>query len=168
MPFQVCVNKSPVAFMERSTTRGDDPGLLKLAAAAGHVAVEITESVLLSESPAVREKLQALQRAGVQFALDDFGIGCSSMSYLKKFKVDFLKIDQRFVKDMMSCMESRICAETILMMAHRLGLQVIAEGVETCEQRDWLKAAGCDYAQGFLYSEATSAERFAQLLASAH
>ena len=167
-PFQVCVNKSPVAFMDRSMMRADDPGLLKLTAAAGRVAVEITESVMLSESPAVREKLHTLQRAGVQFALDDFGIGCSSMSYLKKFKVDFLKIDQRVVQDMMSCVESRIFAETIVMMAHRLGLQVIAEGVETCEQRDWLRAAGCDYAQGFLYSEATSAERFAQLLAPSH
>jgi EAL domain-containing protein (putative c-di-GMP-specific phosphodiesterase class I) len=90
------------------------------------------------------------------------------MAYLKKFKVDFLKIDQSFVRDMMSSLESRIFAETIVLMAHRLGLKVIAEGVETCEQRDWLKAAGCDFAQGFLYSEALSAPRFQDLLAAEH
>lgn len=166
VPFQVSVNKSPVEFMDRSMMKAGDPQLATLTAAGGQVAVEITEGVMLNDSPGVREKLLVLQRAGVQFAIDDFGIGYSSMAYLKKFKVDFLKIDQSFVKDMMTSLESRIFAETIVVMAHRLGLKVIAEGVETCEQRDWLKAAGCDYAQGFLYSEATSAERFSALLAA--
>jgi diguanylate cyclase (GGDEF)-like protein len=167
-PFQVSVNKSPVEFMDRTMMKTDDPDLLMLTAAGDRVAVEITEGVMLNEAASVREKLNLLQRAGVQFAIDDFGIGYSSMSYLKKFKVDFLKIDQTFVKDMMNSHESRIFAETIVLMAHRLGLKVIAEGVETCEQRDWLKAAGCDYAQGFLYSEAVSAGRFRDLLAAEH
>ncbi len=163
-PFQISVNKSPVEFMDRSMLKADDPDWLTLTAAGERVAVEITEGVMLNDSPCVRDKLLTLQHAGVQFAIDDFGIGYSSMAYLKKFKVNFLKIDQSFVKDVMSSLESRIFAETIVMMAHRLGLKVIAEGVETCEQRDWLKTAGCDYAQGFLFSEATNAERFAQLL----
>ena len=167
-PFQVSVNISPVEFLDRSMMRPGDPGLACLTAAGGRVTVEITEGVMLSDSPAVRDKLQVLQRAGVQFAIDDFGIGYSSMAYLKKFKIDFLKIDQSFVKDMMHSLESRIFAETIVIMAHRLGLKVIAEGVETCEQRDWLKGVGCDYAQGFLYSEATSAERFATMLSQLH
>ncbi|WP_426101318.1 putative bifunctional diguanylate cyclase/phosphodiesterase [Massilia sp. TSP1-1-2] len=167
-PFQVSVNKSPVEFTDRSMMKPGGPDLQTLTEAGGSVAVEVTEGVMLNESPGVREKLLALQQAGVQFAIDDFGIGYSSMSYLKKFNVNFLKIDQSFVKDMVSSSESRIFAETIVMMAHRLGLKVIAEGVETCAQRDWLKAAGCDYAQGFLYSEATSAECFAQMLTAAH
>ncbi|MEJ7806510.1 MAG: EAL domain-containing protein, partial [Telluria sp.] len=168
VPFQISVNKSPVEFMDRSMMKPGDPGLAKLTAAGGRVTVEITEGVMLNDSPAVRDKLLLLQCAGVQFAIDDFGIGYSSMAYLKKFKVDFLKIDQSFVKDMMYSLESRIFAETIVIMAHRLGLKVIAEGVETSEQRDWLKAAGCDYAQGFLYSEATSADSFSAMLSVPH
>ncbi len=168
VPFQVSVNKSPVEFMDRSMMRSGDPDVQALTAAGDRVAVEITEGVMLNDSAAVRDKLDMLRRAGVQFAIDDFGIGYSSMAYLTKFKVDFLKIDQSFVKGMMDSVESRIFAETIVMMAHRLGLQVIAEGVETCAQRDWLHGAGCDYAQGFLYAEATSAERFEQLLCPAN
>ncbi len=163
-PFQISVNKSPVEFMDRSMMKADDPDWLMLIAAGERVTVEITEGIMLNDAPCVRDKLLTLQQAGVQFAIDDFGIGYSSMAYLKKFKVNFLKIDQSFVQDMMTSPESRIFAETIVMMAHRLGLKVIAEGVETCEQCDCLKAAGCDYAQGFLFSEATDAERFAQLL----
>ena len=168
VPFQVSVNRSPVEFMDRSLMKPGGPGLHMLAAAGDRIAVEITEAIMLNESPAVLDKLEALQRSGVQFAVDDFGIGYSSMAYLKKFKVDYLKIDQSFVKDMTDSLESHIFAETVVMMAHRLGLKVIAEGVETCAQRDWLKAAGCDYAQGFLYSEATTAERFSAMLTQAH
>ena len=167
VPFQVSVNKSPVEFMDRSMMRSGDPDVQVLTAAGDRVAVEITEGVMLNDSAAVRNKLDMLRQAGVQVAIDDFGIGYSSMAYLTKFKVDFLKIDQSFVKGMMDSPESRIFAETIVMMAHRLGLKVIAEGVETGEQRDWLQRAGCDYAQGFLYSEATSAECFEQLLCPA-
>ncbi len=167
-PFQISVNKSAITFMDRSLMKSGDPDLALLTAAGGSVTVEITEGVMLNDSPGVREKLHMLKRAGVQFAIDDFGIGYSSMAYLKKFKVDFLKIDQSFIKDMMTSLESQIFAETIVIMAHRLGLKVIAEGVETCEQRDWLKAAGCDFAQGFLFSEATSAERFEEMLVAEH
>ncbi len=163
-PFQVSINKSPVEFMDRSLMKPGDADLARLEAAAAQVAVEITEGVMLSDSPAVRAKLLLLKQAGVQFAIDDFGVGYSSMAYLKKFSVDFLKIDQSFVSDLMANFESRVFAETIIMMAHKLGLKVIAEGVETCEQRDWLQAAGCDYAQGFLFSEATAADQFEKML----
>jgi diguanylate cyclase (GGDEF)-like protein/PAS domain S-box-containing protein len=167
-PFQISVNKSPVEFMDRSALRGADPDLARLQAAADQVTVEITEGVMLSDSPPVREKLRLLKQAGVQLAIDDFGIGYSSLSYLKKFSVDFLKIDQSFVKDMMVDDESRVFAETIIVMAHKLGLQVIAEGVETADQRDWLRNAGCDFAQGFLYAEARNAQQFEQLLVASH
>ena len=168
VPFQISVNKSPVEFTDRSIMKPDGPHLRMLTAACDRVAIEITEGVMLNDSPTVRDKLNMLREAGVHFAIDNFGIGYSSMSYLTKYKVDFLKIGHTFVKDIMCTLESRIFAETIVMMAHRLGLKVIAEGIETCEQRDWLKAAGCDYAQGFLYSEATSAERFEQMITAAY
>jgi EAL domain-containing protein (putative c-di-GMP-specific phosphodiesterase class I) len=163
-PFQVSVNKSPVEFMSVAMMKSWDSDLDVLGLARDQIAVEITEGVLLNDSCAVRERLAMLKRAGVQFTIDDFGIGYSSMSYLKKFKVDFLKIDQSFVKDVVQGADSAVFAETIIVMAHKLGLKVIAEGVETVEQRDWLKAMECDYAQGFLYSEAASSDRFAEML----
>ncbi|QYF92779.1 EAL domain-containing protein [Massilia sp. PAMC28688] len=162
-PFQVSVNKSPSDFMVR-TGPGQSDDLARLLQAGSTVAVEITEGVMLSDSPGVRAKLRQMHDAGVKLTIDDFGIGYSSMAYLKKFKVDFLKIDKSFVRDMMESVESRVFAETIVLMAHRLGLEVIAEGVETPEQRDWLKAAGCDFAQGFLYSEARDVPGFEALL----
>ncbi|PWF48580.1 EAL domain-containing protein, partial [Massilia glaciei] len=140
------------------------PCLALLRFTRDQIAVEITEGVLLNDSPTVRSRLAMLKLVGVQFTIDDFGIGYSSMSYLKKFKVDFLKIDQSFVKDMMHSADSTVFAETIIVMAHKLGLEVIAEGVETVEQRDWLRAKECDYAQGFLFSEAATAERFTEML----
>ncbi|MES3025368.1 MAG: EAL domain-containing protein [Pseudomonadota bacterium] len=163
-PFQISVNKSPVEFMSVAMMKSWDSDLAVLGRARDQIAVEITEGILLNDSRAVRERLAKLQQAGVQFTIDDFGIGYSSMSYLKKFKVDFLKIDQSFVKDMMQSADSGVFAETIIVMAHKLGLKVIAEGVETVEQRDWLRAMECDYAQGFLFSEAASSERFTRML----
>ena len=97
-------------------------------------------------------------------AIDDFGTGYSSMTYLKKFEVDYLKIDQSFVHDMSTNMDSRTIVETIIVMAHKLGLKVIAEGVETVAQKDWLKAAECDYAQGYLFSEPVPSQDFRKLL----
>jgi diguanylate cyclase (GGDEF)-like protein/PAS domain S-box-containing protein len=163
-PFQISVNKSAVEFMSLAMMKSWDSDLDVLGLARDQIAVEITEGILLNDTGAVRDRLAMLKRTGVQFAIDDFGIGYSSMSYLKKFKVDFLKIDQSFVKDMMHSTDSGIFAETIIVMAHKLGLKVIAEGVETCEQRDWLKAMECDYAQGFLFSPAASPGRFTAML----
>lgn len=163
-PFQISVNKSAVEFMSRSSAGAWQPQLADLARAGTSITVELTEGVMLNDSPLVRDRLNQLQAAGVKLAIDDFGIGYSSMAYLKKFKVDFVKIDQSFVRDMVNSAESRIFAETIIVMAHRLGLKVIAEGVETEAQRAWLCEAQCDYAQGFLFAEAVPAERFEQML----
>jgi diguanylate cyclase (GGDEF)-like protein/PAS domain S-box-containing protein len=163
-PFQVSVNKSPVEFMNVARMKNWDSDLALLQPGSNQIAVEITEGLLLNDSRAIRDRLALLRSAGVQFTIDDFGIGYSSLSYLKKFKVDFLKIDQSFVKDMLHGADSGVFAETIIVMAHKLGLKVIAEGVETPEQRDLLKAMGCDYAQGFLFSAATPAARFTDML----
>lgn len=163
-PFQISVNLSPVEFMSMAMLKSWDSDFEILKLARDEIAIEITEGVLLNDSSAVIERLATLKQAGVQLTIDDFGTGYSSMSYLKKFKVDFLKIDQSFVKDLMQNTENGIFAETIIVMAHRLGLKVIAEGVETCEQRDRLKAMECDYAQGYLYSEASPHHRMTEML----
>lgn len=165
-PFQISVNKSPAEFESRTITKSWDADLALLGSAGERIAVEITEGVLLTDSPGILERLGQLRQTGVQFSIDDFGIGYSSMAYLKKFKVDFLKIDQSFVKDMLTNSFSSVFAETIVVMAHKLGLKVIAEGVETVEQRDCLRMMGCDYAQGFLFSPARPAAEFERLLSA--
>jgi diguanylate cyclase (GGDEF)-like protein len=165
-PFQISVNKSPAEFESRTITKSWDADLVLLGRAGERIAVEITEGVLLTDSPGILERLGQLRQTGVQFSIDDFGIGYSSMAYLKKFKVDFLKIDQSFVKDMLTNSFSSVFAETIVVMAHKLGLKVIAEGVETVEQKDCLRMMGCDYAQGFLFSPARPAEEFEHLLSA--
>jgi diguanylate cyclase (GGDEF)-like protein/PAS domain S-box-containing protein len=159
-PFQISVNKSLVEFMSKAPAKNWDSHMA--APGRDNITVEITEGVLLNESPSVTEKLDYLQQAGVQLVIDKFGTGYSSMSDLKKFAVNYLKIDQSFVQDMSA--DSRTIAETIIVMAHKLGLKVIAEGVETGEQRDWLKAAQCDYAQGYFFSAPVSAQEFEKLL----
>ncbi len=164
--FQISVNKSPVEFMAEGMPGSWESEKDILQTAYGAIAVELTEGVLLNDSAAVRERLAALKQAGVQFTLDDFGIGYSSLSYLKKFRFDFLKIDQSFVKDMLSSAENGVFAETIIAMSHKLGLKVIAEGIETVEQRDWLRAMGCDFGQGYLFSKAVPAGRITEMLAS--
>lgn len=164
VPFQISVNKSPVEFMSKAPMKIIDSHLTALGVAWNSISVEITEGLLLNDSPNVREKLDGLQKAGIQLAIDDFGTGHSSMVYLKKFDVDCLKIDQSFVRDMATSSNSRIIAETIIVMAHKLGLKVIAEGVETGEQRDWLIASHCDYAQGYLFSKPVTARDFEKLL----
>ncbi|MDC8757699.1 putative bifunctional diguanylate cyclase/phosphodiesterase [Janthinobacterium fluminis] len=166
-PFQISVNKSPVEFMSKTPVRNWDTYLARDAPGQQCLSVEITEGVLLNDSPWVRDKLASLHNCGVELTIDDFGTGYASLAYLKKFKVDYLKIDQSFVQDMDSGGDSRVFAETIIVMAHKLGLKVIAEGVETAEQRDWLKAAGCDYAQGYLFSAAVPAADFMALLGAA-
>jgi EAL domain-containing protein (putative c-di-GMP-specific phosphodiesterase class I) len=96
----------------------------------------------------------------MQVSLDDFGTGYSSLSYLKKFNIDYLKIDQSFVCNMQADSDDLALCEAIIVMAHKLGIKVIAEGIETIEQRDLLTRAGCDYGQGYLFSHPLSVVEF--------
>ncbi|MFA5627233.1 MAG: EAL domain-containing protein [Thiohalomonadaceae bacterium] len=131
----------------------------------GHsVAIEITESLLLDADSGITDKLLEFSDAGIQAAIDDFGTGYSALSYLKKFDIDYLKIDQSFVRDLETDPNDMALSEAIIVMAHKLGLKVIAEGVETEAQRILLTEAGCDYAQGYLFSKPVPAEAFGELL----
>jgi diguanylate cyclase (GGDEF)-like protein/PAS domain S-box-containing protein len=126
--------------------------------------LEITESLSLDTENHVTDTLQSFRRAGIQVALDDFGTGYSSLSYLKKFNVDYLKIDKSFVRHLVDEADDRAMCQMIIVMAHKLGLKVVAEGVETEQQRDLLAAEGCDYLQGWLYGKAVPAREFSALL----
>jgi diguanylate cyclase (GGDEF)-like protein/PAS domain S-box-containing protein len=150
---QISVNKSPRQFLSGNTEETWIDYLKQLGLPAKCIAIEITEGVLLHDRPEVARKLAQFHEAGVRVSLDDFGTGYSAMAYLKTFPIDYLKIDRLFVRDMASDPNANAIVEAIIVMAHKLGLKVIAEGIETAEQRDMLKTAGCDYGQGFLFAK---------------
>ena len=160
---QISVNKSPIQFRDEGTQLNDWLKLLQeLNITGAGVCVEITEGLLLDASMGVTEKLLAYRDAGVQVSLDDFGTGYSSLAYLKKFDIDYLKIDQSFTRNIDTDENDQILCEAIIVMAHKLGIKVIAEGVETEAQRQVLLAAGCDYGQGYLFSRPIPASEFTQ------
>ncbi len=164
--FQISVNKSPMQFRsDGGSDRSWFQFLSEMNLSGQGIVIEITEGLLMNVEDNVTEKLLAFRDAGIQVSLDDFGTGYSSLSYLKKFNIDYLKIDQSFVSNMDTDADNLTLCELIIVMAHKLGLRVIAEGVETIAQRDLLAAAGCDFAQGYLYSRPIPAEEFEILLA---
>jgi diguanylate cyclase (GGDEF)-like protein/PAS domain S-box-containing protein len=120
----------------------------------GHVHVEITESVLMHDVDASKEVLDRLKVLGVRVAIDDFGTGYSSFSYLRRFPVDILKIDQSFIQSIGVDGDADAIVESLINLGHTLGLDVVAEGVETEAQLAALRALGCDFAQGFLIARA--------------
>ena len=125
--------------------------------------LEITETLLVDHSSKVLDALKCLNEKGVRIAIDDFGTGYSSMAYLKRLPFDILKVDRAFVKDIGSADGSDAIINAILSLAHSLGKEVVAEGVETEAQRVFLALKGCEVGQGFLWSPAVSADEFAEL-----
>lgn len=111
-------------------------------------------------------QLLALSDAGIEVALDDFGTGYSSLAYLKKLDIDYVKIDQMFVKNLTTSEEDRVLCEAMTVMAHKLDISVIAEGVETLAQLRMLASFNCDYGQGYYISGPVNDEEFEQLLAA--
>jgi EAL domain-containing protein (putative c-di-GMP-specific phosphodiesterase class I) len=163
--FQVSVNVSPVQF--QSSGIDHDAWLAHLQylqIRGGNVVVEITEGLLMDARPEITDQLLRFRDNGMQVALDDFGTGYSSLSYLKKFDIDYIKIDQAFVRNLEPGSDDLALCEAMIVMAHKLGLKVIAEGVETDAQRQLLAERGCDYAQGYLFSKPVPAAQFEALL----
>ena len=138
---------------------GADPARLKL---------ELTESVVLDNVDVVVSRMRQMNALGVGFALDDFGIGYSSLSYLKRLPLDQVKIDQSFIRDIPGDPNDAAIVRAILAMSHSLGLDVIAEGVETEEQLDFLAQHDCQGYQGYLFSKPLPIEEFEQFATRAH
>jgi diguanylate cyclase (GGDEF)-like protein len=159
--FQISINQSPLEFQREDGGYGAWLEHLRALGLPGQaLVVEITEGLLLDANTIVSDKLLQLRDAGIQVALDDFGTGYSSLSYLKKFDIDYLKIDRSFTRNLAPDSSDMALSDAIIVMAHKLGLKVIAEGVETPEQRDLLAAAGCDYGQGYLFAKPMPAADF--------
>lgn len=165
--FQISVNRSPIEFQDRFKKNHQHHAhyINHLEQAGNNIVFEITEGMLLkAENNGVSDLLLELRDSNIQVALDDFGTGYSSLSYLKKFDIDYLKIDQSFVKNLSVDNNDMVLCEAIIVMAHKLGLKVIAEGIETEAQRKILADAGCDYAQGYLFSQPVPFTDFEALL----
>jgi len=150
---QISINKSSRQITSGSTDVDWISYLHQIHLPADNIAIEITESLLLDDGDGVMEKLTRFRANGIQFSLDDFGTGYSAMAYLKRFPIDFLKIDQSFVRDMTVDPSDQAIIEAIISMAHKLNIKVIAEGVETDGQRQMLQDAGCDLAQGYFFAK---------------
>ncbi len=128
---------------------------------AAHLEIELTEGAIMRNVAESSQQLARLRSLGVRIAVDDFGTGYSSLSYLQRLPIDLLKIDRSFVKDMDARPSTLPLVHAIIELAHSLGLQVIAEGVETAEQLDALQRLACDQVQGFFLGEPVSAEEAA-------
>ncbi len=163
--FQISINQSPREFqLESARYLQWIEHLRNIDLPGESIVVEITEGLFLEASADVSEKLQALRATGMRVAMDDFGTGYSSLLYLKKFAIDYLKIDQSFVGNIAHEADDMALSEAIIVMAHKLGLEVIAEGVETAPQHRLLKDVGCDYGQGFLFAKPMAGEELDALL----
>lgn len=165
--FQVSVNKSPVQFRrDAELYEGWFAYLEELGLPRQSIVIEITESVLMQGAEQVLERLRHYRAMGLQVALDDFGTGYSSLSHLKRFDIDYVKIDHSFVSQLESDDGELALCEAIIVMAHKLGLKVVAEGVETKAQCRLLADAGCDYAQGYVFAHPLPAEEFEAMAAA--
>jgi diguanylate cyclase (GGDEF)-like protein/PAS domain S-box-containing protein len=161
---QVAVNLSAIHFRTRGLSSRIQGLLQEVGLAPQDLKIELTESAVMENLGQASTTLRELQSLGVQIALDDFGTGYSSLSYLYRFRVDTLKIDRSFVADLITNPDAASIATVIIGLAHTLHRNVVAEGVETPEQLEYLRQHGCDEMQGYLFSRPVPAPQFAQLL----
>lgn len=147
---QISINTSPSQYFNQESNITEWLTLLlEKGLSARSILLEVTENLLMEADAEVSKKLFQFRQAGIDIALDDFGTGFSSISYLKKFPTDYIKIDKSFVNSMTDVSNDKVLCEAIIVMAKKLGIGVVAEGVETQEQFNILSAMGCDYAQGY-------------------
>ncbi|WP_426443236.1 putative bifunctional diguanylate cyclase/phosphodiesterase [Bradyrhizobium genosp. P] len=162
---KVAVNLSPVQFRSRNLVQAVILALAHSGLSPRRLELEITESVFLAETEANLAILHQLRELGVSISMDDFGTGYSSLSYLRSFPFDKIKIDRSFVKDLARRSDCLAIVRAISGLGRSLNITTTAEGVETVDQLDWLRAEGCNEVQGFLFSAARPAREIEALLA---
>ena len=163
--FQVSINTSPLQWIDEAAAMNQWFSHLEQTGLSGEaLTVEITEGLLMDANDKITNRLLDFRDARVQVSIDDFGTGYSSLSYLKQFDIDYLKIDQSFVRNLDHDKNDLALCEAIIVMAHKLGIKVIAEGVETETQAQLLKDFDCDYGQGYFYSRPVAVSDFEALL----
>jgi diguanylate cyclase (GGDEF)-like protein len=160
----MAVNVSPRQFSDENLLRDVDDALAASGMDPALLQIEITESMVMLNVEKAVQLLDAIQSRGVRLAIDDFGTGYSSMSVMKRFPIDTIKIDRSFVRDLPHNSEDKAIAQAIIGMGKALGLTIVAEGVETSEQQEFLREHACDEIQGFLCSRPVAADKIAELL----
>lgn len=163
-PISVAVNLSPRQLQQADLVSLVQSILEQTGLAPNLLELEITESLLMQNVNVSIERLTALKQMGVKLSFDDFGTGYSSLNYLKKFPVDCLKIDQSFIRDILDDPDDAAIVKAMITLGHILNLTVVAEGVETVDQADFLSLNGCDYVQGYYYSRPLEVGAFTKLL----
>ncbi|MEI5639608.1 MULTISPECIES: bifunctional diguanylate cyclase/phosphodiesterase [unclassified Pseudoalteromonas] len=159
------INVSPVQFAAKNYTLSTwQQQLTRLQLYTEQVILEVTEGMMMHNDSRTQQRIEELKQQGFQLALDDFGTGYSSLAYLKQLDCQLVKIDKRFVDGIATNADDLTLCETIILMAHRLGLKVVAEGIETATQHQLLKQAGCDFGQGYYYSKPICQEDFLALV----
>ncbi len=165
-PIRVAVNVSAAQFRPRYLVRTIRDALKEHSVDPRRLEIEITESTAMQNPVVTAEILEELKKLGVSIVIDDFGIGHSSLNYLKRFPIDGLKIDRTFVEDMVSDASDAGIVSAIIAMAHALNLRVTAEGVETAEQLAFLESRGCEFIQGYLVGRPAPADAITEALRS--
>jgi diguanylate cyclase (GGDEF)-like protein len=163
-PLRLSVNLSSRQFWQKQLALTVSSILEEYDLDPSCLGLEITENILMKEDDSTIDALNGLKKLGVHLLIDDFGTGYSSLNYLKRFPLDYLKIDKCFIKELDNSPEDVAIVSAIIAMANSLNLKVIAEGIETYSQLDFLRERGCDEIQGFLVSEPLPPENFIQLM----
>ncbi len=153
---QIAINISPRQFRDPNLVATIRRSMRETGLNPNNVEIEITETMLMGDIEAANETVHRLHDLGVGLAIDDFGTGYSSLSYLKKFPIDTVKVDRSFVMDIPESSDDKAITSAVIAMAHRLNMQVVAEGVETKDQLEFLLRHDCDFAQGYLFSKPQS------------
>ncbi len=162
---RMSVNVSPRQLQQADFLSDVTALLSRYPQVRNRLVLEITESTIMQDGPAIPEQMEALHRLGVLIAIDDFGVGYSSLGYLQRLPIDILKIDKSFVDNLgRQDGNGGVLAHAVVSLAHALRLQAVAEGIEQPHQRDELRALGCDYGQGYLFSRPLPPEQFEQLI----
>ncbi|MCL5103134.1 MAG: EAL domain-containing protein [Armatimonadetes bacterium] len=161
---ELAVNVSARQFQRRSTPATIKSALVESGLEPKYLELELTENAVMSSPDAAAAALGAIRKLGVRISIDDFGTGSSSISYLRRFPVDTLKIDRSFIRGIPANTDSVAITQAVVVMAHSLNLTVVAEGVETLEQLKYLFELGCDQMQGYFMSAALPADQFEELL----
>jgi diguanylate cyclase (GGDEF)-like protein/PAS domain S-box-containing protein len=163
-PFTVSVNLSGSLLQKGNVVQMIREILAETGISPQSLKIELTESVFLETSPSVNQQIQNIRDLGIQLQIDDFGIGYSSLSYLQRFPITAIKIDRSFISRIEAQYSGTEIVQAIITLAKELGLEIIAEGIETVSQLHWLKEAGCDYGQGYLLYRPMDAESTEKLL----
>ena len=168
LDLHIAVNVSPRQFREQDFVESVEQAIKEAGIPPTSLALELTESGVMEKPEEAIAKMRVLRIMGIRFSIDDFGTGYSSLSYLKRFPIDALKIDRSFVADALTDRDDREIVKTIVAMAGNLGIETVAEGIETREQLNLLRSLGCNRMQGFYYGRPCPATRWKKCCVRAH